>query len=131
MRRIALWVVLVTIGLWGVALYLAPGFIFETLGGADSVADGYSRYSGAWFLGVAVAAWLALQDGTGARPVLVISTIGASLAFITLLIDLLNDTVPTPNTWVIWLAVLDAAAIAILGGLALREEAATPALAVR
>lgn len=130
MRKIALWVIFVTIGLWGVALYLAPGFIFETLGGADSVADGYSRYSGAWFVGVAAAAWLAIKDGTGEKPVLILSTVGAFLSFVTLLIDLLNDTVPTPNTWVIWLAVLDAAAIAVLGVLALREQAASPAPSV-
>ena len=131
MRKIALWVIFVTIGLWGVALYIAPGFIFETLGGADSVADGYSRYSGAWFIGVAVAAWLAIKDGTGEKPVLILATIGAALSFATLLIDLLNDTAPTPNTWVIWLAVLDAAAIAVLGGMALRERAASPAASAR
>ena len=131
MRKIALWVIFVTIGLWGVALYLAPGFIFETLGGADPVADGYSRYGGAWFIGVAVAAWMALRDGTGERPVLIVATVGASLSFATLLIDLLNDTVATPNTWITWLAVLDAAAIAVLGGLALREQAATSGATAR
>jgi len=131
MRKIALWVIFVTIGLWGVALYLAPSFVFETLGGADSVADGYSRYGGAWFIGVAVAAWLALRDGTGEKPVLIVSTVGASLSFATLLIDLLNDTVATANTWVTWLAVLDAAAIAVLGGMALRERPPSSAASAR
>ena len=127
MRKNALWFIFVTIGLWGVVLFLAPGFLFETLGGADPVADGYSRYAGAWFTGVAVAAWLALRDGTGEKPVLILSTVGASLSFVTLLIDLLNDTVPTPNTWIIWLAVANAAGIAVLGYLALRAGAASRA----
>ncbi len=131
MRKIALWAIFVTIGLWGVVLYLAPGFIFETLGGADPVADGYSRYSGAWFVGVAVASWLAIREGTGEKAVLIVSTVGASLTFITLLIDLLNDTAPTPNTWIHWLAVLDAAAIAVLGRMALRGSAPSPAASAR
>ncbi len=122
MQKIALWVVVLTISVWGVLLYLVPAFVWETLGGADPVAGGYSRYSGAWFIGVAVAAWLAIRRGTGATPVLVVSTVGAALSFVTLLIDVLNDTVPTPNTWIVWLAILDAAAIAVLGGLALRED---------
>ena len=122
MRKIALWVIFVTIGLWGIALYLAPGFIWETLGGAESVADGYSRYSGAWFIGVAAAAWMALRDGTGEKPVLIVSTVGAGLSFLTLLLDTLNDTLPTPNAWVVWLAILDAAAIVALGTMALREQ---------
>ena len=124
MRKIALWVILVTIGLWGVALFLAPAFMWETLGGADAVAGTYSRYSGAWFIGVAVAAWMALQDTTGERSVLTLSVVGASLSFVTLLIDVLNDTSPAENAWIIWLAILDAAAIAVLGALALREKAA-------
>jgi len=124
MRRIALWVVLVTIGLWGVALFFAPSFIWETLGGADAVAGTYSRYSGAWFIGVAVAAWLALQNGAAESSVLTLSVVGGSLSFLTLLIDALNDTSPAVNDWVIWVAILDAAAIAVLGILALREEAA-------
>lgn len=124
MRKIALWVIFVTIGLWGVSLYLAPGFVWETLGGADPVADGYSRYSGAWFIGVSIAAWMALRDGTGEKPVLVVATVGAGLSFITILLDIITDTLPTPNTWIIWLALLDAGAIAALGTMALREQPA-------
>ncbi len=124
MRKTALWVILVTIGLWGIALFLAPAFIWETLGGADAVAGTYSRYSGAWFLGVALAAWMALQDATGERSVLTLSVVGAGLSFIALLIDVLNDTSPVENVWILWLAILDAAAIAVLGALALREQAA-------
>lgn len=121
-RRLALWVILVSIGLWGVALFLVPAFVWETLGGSEPVAGTYSRYSGAWFIGVAVAAWFALKDRTGEEPVLVVATIGGGLSFVVLLIDVLNDTSPVVNAWIIWLAIIDAAAIAVLGGLALREQ---------
>lgn len=129
MRKIALWVLFVTIGLWGIGLYLFPAFLWETLGGADPVAGTYSRYSGAWFLGVTFVAWLALRDGTGARPVLTLSVIGGALSFVTLLIDVLNETNPAPNTWLLWLAIIDAAAIAVLGAMALREDLAAPSSA--
>lgn len=124
MRRIALWVILVTIGLWGVALFLVPSFIWETLGGADAVAGTYSRYSGAWFIGVAVVAWMALQTGLGTREVLTLSIVGGSLSFLALLIDVLNETSPVENVWIIWLAILDALAIAVLCFLGLGEEPA-------
>lgn len=121
-QRLALWVVVVSLVLWGVGLLVVPGFIWETLGGADPVSPMYSRYGGAWFVAVAVAAWTALRGASSSRPILLITFIGGALTAVVLLVDQLAGDNPGTNDWVTWLAIADGAVVAVLSWIALRPE---------
>jgi len=51
---------------WGIGLLLAPEWVFGVIGEAKHGAPAvYSRYGGAWFLGVAIAGFLTLRDVKG------------------------------------------------------------------
>jgi hypothetical protein len=126
-RLITLWFLLLTLAAWGVVLLIYPQFVWETLQGADPVSGAYSRYSGAWFLGVAVAAGIALTGRISDRPVYVVALVGGALSFIVLLVDALTDNLPGSNYWIVWVATVDAGLTALLCALALNSRDTPPA----
>jgi hypothetical protein len=126
-RRITLWFLLLTLAAWGLVLLIYPQFVWETLHGADTVSGAYSRYGGAWFLGVAVAAAVALTGRMSDRPVFVVSLVGGALSFIVLLADTLTDNLPGDTDWIVWVAIVDAGLTALLCALALNADQTGPA----
>jgi hypothetical protein len=126
LRRITLWFLLLTLAAWGLVLLIYPQFVWETLHGADAVSSAYSRYGGAWFLGVAVAAGVALTERMSDRPVYVVALVGGALSFIVLLADTLTDNLPGSNDWIVWAAIVDAGLTALLCALALNSRDTQP-----
>ena len=122
-ERVSLWIILLSLAAWGVVLLIYPDFVFVTLHGADSVSPAYSRYSGAWFIGVAAAAGAALGARMSGKPVFLVSLVGATLSFVVLLIDLLGNNLPGTNDWIFWVAIANAALLAVLSYVSLREPA--------
>lgn len=118
-RTITLWFLVLTLAAWGLVLLIYPQFVWETLHGADAVSSAYSRYGGAWFLGVAVAAAFALSGTVSDRPIYVVALVGGALSFIVLLADLLANNAPGDNDWIVWAAIADGGLTAILCGMAL------------
>lgn len=126
-RRITLWFLLLTLAAWGLVLLVYPQFVWETLHGADAVSSAYSRYGGAWFVGVAVAAGVALTGRISDRPVYVVALVGGTLSFIVLLADTLTDNLPGDTAWIVWAAIIDAGLTALLCAAALNSGDTQPA----
>ena len=126
-RLITLWFLLLTRAAWGLVLLIYPQFVWETLHGADAVSSAYSRYGGAWFVGVAVAAGVALTGRISDRPVFVVSLVGGALSFIVLLADTLTDNLPGDTEWIVWVAIIDAGLTALLCAIALNSGDTQPA----
>ena len=126
-RRITLWFLLLTLAAWGLVLLVYPQLVWETLHGAEAVSSAYSRYGGAWFLGVAVAAGVALTGRISDRPVYVVALVGGALSFIVLLADTLTDNLPGDMAWIVWVAIIDAGLTALLCAVALNSRDTQPA----
>jgi hypothetical protein len=126
-RRITLWFLLLTLAAWGLVLLIYPQFVWETLHGADAVSSVYSRYAGAWFLGIAVAAGVALTGSISDRPVYVVALVGGALSFIVLLVDTMGDNLPGDTDWIVWAAIIDAGLTGLLCAMALNSRDTQPA----
>jgi hypothetical protein len=99
---------------WGIPLLLVPKFLFMDIGGAtDAVAPFYSRYGGAWFIGIGVAAIIALMNASRVRAIFELCAVAGGLSFLALIIDYFAGTVPIAD-WLIWAAIIDALVICVL-----------------
>ena len=99
---------------WGIPLLLFPEFLWTVIGGAaEAVSPVYSRFSGAWFLGPAFAAIMALRNPALIGTLFDLLAIAAGLSFIALAGDFFAGNSPTAD-WFIWAAIIDALVICAL-----------------
>ncbi len=112
MRPVALIFIAVTLLIWGVSMLLFPQWVFHNIGGVMiTVSPEYSRYSGAWFIGIAVAAFMILQNRHAPGPFFDMCIIGGGLAMLALLADLFGGNA-VGDAWFTWAAIVNAALIA-------------------
>ncbi len=99
---------------WGVPLLLVPQFLFVDIGGAaEAVPAVYSRYSGAWFLGAALAAIIALRTPARTGAIFELLAVAAGLSAIALAGDYFAGNSPLAD-WFIWLGIVDGLVICVL-----------------
>jgi hypothetical protein len=125
MQKLALVVIGLSLVIWGVPLLVTPQWLFGAIGGvaqADLAHTLYSRYSGAWFLGVGIIALIAIGRPAGARAVLEVSLIGAGLSAIAIFVDWVSGPTPAAD-WFVWAAIIDAVVVAVLCVAALMSKA--------
>ena len=114
LQKITLIVIVVSLLGWGIPLLLFPQFLWVTIGGAvEPAATFYSRYSGAWFIGVSIAAIIAARYPARLGAIFDICAIGAVLSFLALIVDYFAGTVPIAD-WLLWAAIIDTVALTVL-----------------
>lgn len=100
--RIAMWVWFVDVAVYGVALLFAPTFVVETLGGDAAFNYFWIRWSGGFLLGIAVAAWRAIQSPAGQDTLVFGSGVAGLLAGVGLVWGALAGEYGGA-TWFLWL----------------------------
>lgn len=122
MVRAALLVIGITLAVWGTGLLLFPERLLVEIGGAkQSIPSAYSRYSGAWLLGVAAAAFATLAD-TGKRGFLFeLCAIGGGLSAVAQIFDYVR----TPDLFATWFSWVVIANSALICGLSLAARSRT------
>ena len=110
-QKTALIVSLISLVVWGIPMLLFPGFLWTVIGGAtDAVSPVYSRYGGAFFLGIAFSTYMALRKSALIGTLFDLLVIGAGLTFIALAADFFAGNSPFA-VWFIWAAIIDGVAV--------------------
>lgn len=121
MVRAALWVIGITLAAWGVGLLLFPEWVLVAVGGAkQSIPSAYSRYSGAWLLGVAAAAFASLGDSSKKGFLFELCAIGGGLSAVAQIFDYVRQ----PDlfaTWFAWAVIANSVLICALSLAARRQ----------
>lgn len=113
-QKTALIVSAISLLVWGIPFIFFPQFLWTEIGGVpEAVSPIYTRYSGAWFLGSAFAAIVALRNPALIGALFDLLAIAAGLTFLVLLWDYFAGNSPAAD-WFIWVAIIDALVICVL-----------------